>query len=57
MCGIAGAVGAGAESVDAGGATAYAERHLEGKADHGELLWLLLTFELWAQRLLDRVEA
>jgi asparagine synthase (glutamine-hydrolysing) len=29
-------------------------RHLAGQHDHGELLWLLLTFELWARTFLDR---
>lgn len=38
-------------------ALACAERHAKGVADHGELLWLLLTFELWAQRFLDRADA
>ena len=27
-----------------------------GRADHGDPLWLLLTFELWAQRFLDGTE-
>ena len=38
-------------------ALACAERHASGSADLGGLLWLLLTFELWAQRFLDRLEA
>jgi asparagine synthase (glutamine-hydrolysing) len=29
-------------------------RHWQGSHDYGELLWLLLTYELWAQRFLDR---
>jgi asparagine synthase (glutamine-hydrolysing) len=27
--------------------------HLRGEADHGEHLWLVLNFELWARRFLD----
>ena len=30
------------------------ERHVAGVEDHGEHLWLLLTFELWARRFLDQ---
>jgi asparagine synthase (glutamine-hydrolysing) len=30
------------------------ERHIAGIEDHGEHLWLLLTFELWARRFLDQ---
>jgi asparagine synthase (glutamine-hydrolysing) len=35
----------------------YLRDHLEGKADHGEILWLTLTLELWARRYLDRRSA
>jgi asparagine synthase (glutamine-hydrolysing) len=31
----------------------YLQDHLAGKADHGELLWLVLSLELWARRYLD----
>jgi asparagine synthase (glutamine-hydrolysing) len=27
--------------------------HVAGRADHGEHLWLILGFELWARRCLD----
>jgi asparagine synthase (glutamine-hydrolysing) len=35
---------------DAATAVAFAEAHRSKAVDHGELLWLLLTFELWAAR-------
>jgi len=28
--------------------------HLDGTRDHGEMLWLLMTYEMWARRFLDR---
>jgi asparagine synthase (glutamine-hydrolysing) len=31
----------------------YLDDHLAGAADHGELLWLILSLELWARRYLD----
>jgi asparagine synthase (glutamine-hydrolysing) len=31
----------------------YLDSHLAGEADHGELLWLILSLELWARRYLD----
>ena len=34
-------------------AQSLAHLHVEGTSDHGEHLWLLLTFELWARRFLD----
>ena len=33
---------------------AWVREHLEGTADHGERLWLLLAFEGWQQQALDR---
>jgi asparagine synthase (glutamine-hydrolysing) len=38
---------------DARGVAACLRSHLAGEADHGEHLWLVLTFELWARRFLD----
>jgi asparagine synthase (glutamine-hydrolysing) len=35
----------------------YLREHIECKADHGEILWLTLTLELWARRYLDRHSA
>ena len=35
----------------------YLKDHLEGRADHGELLWLVLSLELWARRYLDAAPA
>jgi asparagine synthase (glutamine-hydrolysing) len=32
----------------------YLEGHLRGEADYGELLWLIVSLELWARRYLDR---
>jgi asparagine synthase (glutamine-hydrolysing) len=31
----------------------YLKEHLSGQADYGELLWLVLSLELWARRYLD----
>ncbi len=31
----------------------YLAGHLAGEADHGELLWMVLSLELWARRFLD----
>jgi asparagine synthase (glutamine-hydrolysing) len=31
----------------------YLKEHLDGQADYGELLWLVLSLELWARRYLD----
>jgi asparagine synthase (glutamine-hydrolysing) len=31
----------------------YLDGHLRGEADYGELLWLILSLELWARRYLD----
>jgi asparagine synthase (glutamine-hydrolysing) len=36
-----------------GAAQRYLKSHLAGEADHGELLWLILSLELWARRYLD----
>jgi asparagine synthase (glutamine-hydrolysing) len=38
---------------DAAGASRMLDAHLSGAADHGEHLWLLLSFECWAARFLD----
>jgi asparagine synthase (glutamine-hydrolysing) len=38
---------------DPGIARACYDAHLAGRADHGEHLWLILTFELWARRFLS----
>ncbi|HEY2728749.1 MAG TPA: asparagine synthase (glutamine-hydrolyzing) [Polyangia bacterium] len=35
----------------------YLKDHLDGQADHGELLWLVLSLELWARRYLDAARA
>jgi asparagine synthase (glutamine-hydrolysing) len=35
----------------------YLRRHRAGEADYGEILWLVLGFELWCRRFLDRVPA
>jgi asparagine synthase (glutamine-hydrolysing) len=32
----------------------YLASHLAGEADHGELLWLVVSLEVWARRYLDR---
>lgn len=29
------------------------QRHLEGRHDHSELLWLVLTYEMWARNYID----
>ncbi|MGE5097246.1 MAG: asparagine synthase-related protein [Betaproteobacteria bacterium] len=29
------------------------EEHVRGEDDHGEVLWLVLTFELWARTFID----
>ncbi len=34
-------------------AQGYLERHLRGEADYGELLWLMISLELWARRFVD----
>jgi asparagine synthase (glutamine-hydrolysing) len=34
--------------------TAWVRQHLEGEADHGERLWLLMALEGWMQGVLDR---
>jgi asparagine synthase (glutamine-hydrolysing) len=34
-------------------ARGYLDSHLRGDADHGELLWLMVSLELWARRYLD----
>jgi asparagine synthase (glutamine-hydrolysing) len=36
---------------------ACVKEHREGRVDHGERLWLILSFELWARRFLDRAAA
>jgi asparagine synthase (glutamine-hydrolysing) len=33
----------------------YLDDHLAGKADYGEVLWLIVSLELWAKRFLDAV--
>jgi asparagine synthase (glutamine-hydrolysing) len=33
----------------------YLRGHLAGEADYGEILWLIVSLELWAQRFLDSV--
>ena len=38
---------------DAGTARRCLEEHVAGHRDHGEHLWQVLTFELWARRFLD----
>ncbi|HWE28112.1 MAG TPA: asparagine synthase (glutamine-hydrolyzing) [Polyangia bacterium] len=45
--------------IDATAAQRYLRGHLAGEADYGELLWLIVSLELWAQRFLDgkRAEA
>ncbi|HVR02854.1 MAG TPA: asparagine synthase (glutamine-hydrolyzing), partial [Polyangia bacterium] len=35
----------------------YLKDHLDGQADYGELLWLVLSLELWARRYLDAAPA
>jgi asparagine synthase (glutamine-hydrolysing) len=32
----------------------YLDQHRRGQADYGELLWLMVSLELWARRYLDR---
>ena len=39
--------------LSAAAATRYLEGHLAGQADYGEILWLILSLELWARRYLD----
>lgn len=39
---------------DASGVERCIARHLAGTHDHSELLWLLLTYETWAERFVDR---
>ena len=33
----------------------YLDDHLAGRADYGEVLWLIVYLELWANRFLDGV--
>jgi asparagine synthase (glutamine-hydrolysing) len=35
----------------------YLDEHMAGKANYGELLWLVLSLELWARRYLDATPA
>jgi asparagine synthase (glutamine-hydrolysing) len=35
-------------------AVRFLEDHVAGRADHGELLWLIVSLELWARRYLDQ---
>jgi asparagine synthase (glutamine-hydrolysing) len=35
-------------------AARYLDDHVAGKADHGEVLWLTVSLELWARRYLDQ---
>jgi len=39
--------------LSASAAQKYLDAHLAGQADHGEILWLTLSLELWARRYLD----
>ncbi len=39
--------------MDAGAAQKILDGHLAGAADHGEILWLTVSLELWARRFLD----
>jgi asparagine synthase (glutamine-hydrolysing) len=39
--------------LDAKAAQRYLRGHLAGEADYGEILWLIVSLELWAQRFLD----
>lgn len=39
---------------DVAGITACYQRHLSGIQDFSELLWLVLTYEMWARNYLDR---
>jgi asparagine synthase (glutamine-hydrolysing) len=39
--------------IDAKAAQRYVRGHLAGEADYGEILWLIVSLELWAQRFLD----
>lgn len=41
---------------DAAGVESCMARHLAGTHDHSELLWLLLTYESWARRFVDRAQ-
>jgi asparagine synthase (glutamine-hydrolysing) len=35
-------------------ASHYLDQHLRGHADYGEVLWLMISLELWARRYLDQ---
>ncbi len=35
-------------------ASRYLDQHLRGHADYGEVLWLMISLELWARRYLDQ---
>jgi asparagine synthase (glutamine-hydrolysing) len=39
--------------MNAKAAQGYLDRHKAGEADYGEILWLILSLELWARRYLD----
>jgi len=39
--------------VDAAAAQTLVAEHLDGRADHGHLLWSLINLELWCRRLVD----
>jgi asparagine synthase (glutamine-hydrolysing) len=39
--------------IDPRAAEQHLAAHVAGEADHGELLWLVLSLELWAKRFLD----
>jgi asparagine synthase (glutamine-hydrolysing) len=43
--------------VDARAAERYLADHVRGAADHGELLWMILSLELWCRRYLDEPRA
>jgi asparagine synthase (glutamine-hydrolysing) len=39
--------------IQAPAAQRYLQRHVAGEADFGEILWLMVSFELWARRYVD----